>query len=112
RSYWSEKANEVADEMGLTTAEFPKIITIDSSQGQESFMTIIDGSIKYRDRLGFMVDEGRCNVALSRAKGVRWVIGGPIAYKPRRFQGEAGRSYFPQLYDELQRKGMVHRFAV
>lgn len=44
--------------MGLTTAEFPKviefpkIITIDSSQGQESFMTIIDGSIKYRHRFG------------------------------------------------------------
>lgn len=58
-----------------------------------------------------MVDEGRCNVALSRSKHVRWVIGGPIAYNPSRHQREADRSYFPQLYDELARKGMVQRFA-
>ncbi|KAI6818017.1 hypothetical protein KC340_g14108 [Hortaea werneckii] len=117
RSYWSEKAKKIADEMGLTTAEFPKviefpkIITIDSSQGQESFMTIIDGSIKYRHRFGFMVDEGRCNVALSRSKHVRWVIAGPISSRSGRNQGPAARSYFPKLYDELEAEGMVHRFA-
>ncbi|RMX89572.1 hypothetical protein D0869_00763 [Hortaea werneckii] len=100
KRYWNEKASEVAKRLGLATTGLPKIITIAPSQGQESFMTIIDGSINYRHRL-----------ALSRAKGVRWVIGGPIAYNPFRIQGEADVSPFPQLYDELQQKGMVHRFA-
>lgn len=60
---------------------------------------------------GFMIEKDRCNVALSRAKGIRWVIGGPIAYNPFRIQREADVSPFPQLYDELQQKGMVHRFT-
>lgn len=58
-----------------------------------------------------MVEKGRCNVALSRAKGVRWVIGGPISSRSGRNQGHAARSYFPKLYDELEAKGMVHSFA-
>ncbi|KAI7466273.1 hypothetical protein KC351_g14569 [Hortaea werneckii] len=112
KHYWNMKASEVARKSRLATTELPKIITIDASQGQESLMTIIDGSIKYRDRLGFMVEEGRCNVALSRATGVRWVIGGPISSRSGRNQGRAARSYFPKLYDELEAKGMVHRFAM
>ncbi|KAI7371119.1 hypothetical protein KC354_g790 [Hortaea werneckii] len=112
KHYWNMKASEVARKSRLATTELPKIITIDASQGQESLMTIIDGSIKYRDRLWFMVEEGRCNVALSRATGVRWVIGGPISSRSGRNQGRAARSYFPKLYDELEAKGMVHRFAM
>ncbi|KAI7090632.1 hypothetical protein KC356_g1315 [Hortaea werneckii] len=112
KHYWNMKASEVARKSRLATTELPKIITIDASQGQESLMTIIDGSIKYRDRLGFMVEEGRCNVALSRATGVRWLIGGPISSRSGRNQGRAARIYFPKLYDELEAKGMVHRFTV
>ncbi|KAI6886303.1 hypothetical protein KC360_g2948 [Hortaea werneckii] len=114
---WEEKAEMLRKKLNLTraelpkiTAELPKIMTIDSSQGQESFMTIIDGSIKYRHLLGFMVDKNRCNVALSRATDIRWVIGGPIAHDPSRIQGEADTSPFPQLYDELEAEGKVHRF--
>lgn len=58
-----------------------------------------------------MAEKGRCNVALSRAKGVRWVIGGPMSYCPWGFQEEAAESPFPQLYDELQPEGKVHRFS-
>ncbi|RMY58384.1 hypothetical protein D0863_12283 [Hortaea werneckii] len=108
---WEEKAEIVREAENLTRAELPKIMTIDSNQGQESFMTIIDGSFKYRDRVGFMAEKRRCNVALSRAKGVRWVISGPMSYDPLGFQREAAKSPFPQLHDELQPKGMVHLFA-
>ena len=58
-----------------------------------------------------MADEGRCNVALSRAKGVRWVISGPMSYHPWRSHKQADNSPFPKLHDELQPKGMVHLFA-
>ncbi|KAI6869388.1 hypothetical protein KC323_g2749 [Hortaea werneckii] len=108
---WEEKAEIVREAENLTRAELPKIMTIDSNQGQESFMTIIDGSFKYRDRVGFMAEKRRCNVALSRAKGVRWVMSGPMSYDPLGFQKEAAKSPFPQLHDELQPKGMVHLFA-
>ncbi|KAI6816279.1 hypothetical protein KC365_g15540 [Hortaea werneckii] len=111
KHYWEEKADIVREAWNLTRAELPKIMTIDLNQGQESFMTIIDGSFKYRDRVGFMAEKGRCNVALSRAKGVRWVIGGPMSYCPWGFQEEAAESPFPQLYDELQPEGKVHRFS-
>ncbi|KAI7278585.1 hypothetical protein KC345_g5885 [Hortaea werneckii] len=107
---WEEKAEIVREAENLTRAELPKIMTIDSNQGQESFMTIIDGSFKYRDRVGFIADEGRCNVALSRAKAVRWVISGPMSYHPWGSHKQADNSPFPKHHDELQRKGMVHRF--
>lgn len=60
---------------------------LDSSQGMESFMVIFDGSMQAFKSLGFMEDPGRVNVALTRAKAVRWVIGGQLldsqTYRPK-----------------------------
>lgn len=35
-----------------TNAWYPKVVTIDGSQGQESFMVVVDGSFQKRDRMG------------------------------------------------------------
>lgn len=35
-----------------TDSWYPKVVTIDGSQGQESFMVVVDGSFQKRDRMG------------------------------------------------------------
>ena len=59
--------------------QLPKVITIDSSQGTEAPFTIIDCSVQQwlRDTdIGFVDDDCRINVAMTRAQEVRWVLGG------------------------------------
>lgn len=36
----------------LTTADMPRVLTVDASQGQESFMVIFDGSFQKGDQIG------------------------------------------------------------
>lgn len=64
---------------GAPMSHLPKVITIDSSQGTEAPVTIIDCSVQQflRDAdIGFVDDDCRINVAMTRAQDVRWVLGG------------------------------------
>ena len=101
---------------------------MDASQGQESFMVILDGSYQHGDRIGqsflnaaqslnasvltkagFMVDEGRFNVAITRAKEVFWTIGGGMTNDSWNAIGPANN--LPTRYrGELDIAGHVHRF--
>lgn len=36
----------------LTSADMPRVLTVDASQGQESFMVIFDGSFQHADVIG------------------------------------------------------------
>lgn len=46
-------------------------------------MVVFDGSCQHGDVLGFVEDVGRCNVAITRAKEVFWMIGGSMDNKHR-----------------------------
>jgi len=58
-----------------------------------------------------MTDRGRCNVAMTRAQGVFWIIGGALEVKNPRFAGEE-LSPFPKLKKEMEQLGRVHRMGV
>ncbi|KXT08633.1 hypothetical protein AC579_6564 [Pseudocercospora musae] len=66
----------------IPDSQLPRIATIDSSQGTEAPVTIIDCSVqKYDPRrrqadIGFVDDDKRMNVAMTRAQEVRWILGG------------------------------------
>jgi superfamily I DNA and/or RNA helicase len=53
---------------------------------------------------GFTKDPGRCNVAMTRAKEVFWMLGGPLSY--------GTLSPFPKLKVLMGVKGQVHRFQI
>lgn len=87
----------------LTTRELPNVMTIDSSQGTEATITIVDCSVQqYRkdsdigkisdrvcdrdrsnDLTGFIDDDRRINVAMTRAQEVRWFLGGSCSADER-----------------------------
>lgn len=73
----------LANDSSLDKDDMPRVLTVDSSQGEESMMVIFDGSFQHGNRIGFMVDPGRTNVAITRAKEVYWVIGGSMSADPR-----------------------------
>ncbi|KAF7198583.1 Helicase SEN1 [Pseudocercospora fuligena] len=70
----------------IPDSQLPRIATIDSSQGAEAPVTIIDCSVqKYDPRrrradIGFVDDDKRMNVAMTRAQEVRWILGGNCEY--------------------------------
>ncbi|KAF2725750.1 hypothetical protein K431DRAFT_299492 [Polychaeton citri CBS 116435] len=106
--HWSALASRKAKELGLPTKHLPRIVMLDASQGQESFMVIFDGSLQFADRLGFLLDAGRCNVATTRAQGVFWMIGGRMSYRRRSKPTLEGNMYFPLYRKELEEKNMLH----
>ena len=58
-----------------------------------------------------MTDRGRCNVAVTRAKGVYWIVGGDLglAHPGNRFDP---LSPFPKLKNEMAKLKRVHKLAV
>ncbi|GAM34882.1 hypothetical protein TCE0_015f02759 [Talaromyces pinophilus] len=68
RALYLEYLNVLKQRTGLPLAELPRIKTIDSMQGHESDIVLLDWVNLYGDRLGFLDDNRRINVALSRAR--------------------------------------------
>ncbi|KAK4888950.1 hypothetical protein LTR27_012230 [Elasticomyces elasticus] len=93
-----------------TQSDMPRILTVDASQGQEATMVIFDGSCQHRDVLGFVNDDGRCNVAITRAKEVFWMIGGKMDLKDNR-NNLAKTATVVKYKSELARMNKVHPFA-
>ncbi|KAK3654018.1 hypothetical protein LTR56_003453 [Elasticomyces elasticus] len=93
-----------------TQSDMPRILTVDASQGQEATMVIFDGSCQHRDVLGFVNDDGRCNVAITRAKEVFWMVGGKMEIKDRR-NIAAKSATLVKYKNELELMGKCHRFA-
>ena len=63
----------------LSRAYFPIIMTIDVAQRHEATMTITDCAVQGvegKSDIGFIAYYGRFNVGVTRAKEVRWAIGG------------------------------------
>ena len=90
---------------------YSRYLTIDAAQGQESFMVVMDGSFQHRDEIGFVTDRGRCNVAMTRAKGVFWVIGGSMECR-RAANRAKPLSPFPKLKMQMGRLGRVHKIVL
>lgn len=85
--YQDEIVAILARNPNLKKVDMPRVLTVDASQGQESFMVIFDGSFQHGDVLGFVVDKGRINVAITRAKEAFWIIGGSMQLRfPRDVQ--------------------------
>lgn len=80
--YQNQISTLLANDRSLDKDDMPRVLTVDSSQGEESMMVIFDGSFQHGNRIGFMEDRGRTNVAITRAKEVFYVIGGNMARMP------------------------------
>ncbi|KAK4554491.1 hypothetical protein LTR86_008345 [Recurvomyces mirabilis] len=82
---WSEASNDIRRKNNLALDDMPTICTIDSSQGREATIVIIDCSVQTDEKnytsIGFVDDPRRMNVAMTRAKEVRIFIGGRCAEK-------------------------------
>ncbi len=71
-------------------------------------MVFFDASAQFGDRIGFMSNANRFNVAITRAKGVLWMLGGSMKVR--------GRDPEPNLMTmykkELDFEGQTHHFDV
>jgi hypothetical protein len=104
---YQDRINEMLrKDKSLTIEDMPRVLTVDASQGQESFMVIFDGSCQYGDILGFVDDVGRCNVAITRAQEVFWMIGGSMRLK----HGDRPLALITKYKRELEEAKRVHRF--
>ena len=92
-------------------------------------MVIMDGSFQHRDERqmgmflnilskfetivltigGFMTDPGRCNVAMTRAKGVFMIIGGALDLRYRDNANDP-LSPFVKLKKFMEERNRVHKF--
>ncbi|EMC93486.1 hypothetical protein BAUCODRAFT_243573 [Baudoinia panamericana UAMH 10762] len=99
--YCTKRDELLKRDASLTLADMPRILTVEASQGEESTMVVLDGSFQFGDAIGFMDDKGRCNVALTRAKEVLWVLGGRMGMKVK---GEH-RSYSARTLLEMFERG-------
>ena len=68
---------------GWRSEEIPALITVDSSQGREWQHIIFDivNTDAEGGGLGFLRDNRRANIALTRAKEVIWIVGGAMSGK-------------------------------
>ncbi|USW54916.1 Putative P-loop containing nucleoside triphosphate hydrolase, DNA2/NAM7 helicase, helicase [Septoria linicola] len=86
RSCWQQALKQMMRKNQMSPRELPNVITIDSSQGTEAPITIIDCSVQQflkSSDLGFVDDNRRINVAMTRAQEVRWVLGGDCSANQR-----------------------------
>ncbi|KAM3419821.1 hypothetical protein BST61_g3152 [Cercospora zeina] len=86
RFCWQQALKHLMRVHKLTAKELPNVMTIDSSQGTEATITIVDCSVQqYRkdSDIGFIDDDRRINVAMTRAQEVRWFLGGSCSADER-----------------------------
>ncbi|PPJ54571.1 hypothetical protein CBER1_06638 [Cercospora berteroae] len=108
RTKYTECMHGLQEEQGFGNEWYPRIISVDGSKGHTATMTIFDGSMKYGDRMGFLKDAGRCNVAMTRATEVFWMIGGSLLPMGN-FADEDAPFY--QLREQLMSTGQVIQCA-
>ncbi|KAL1643460.1 hypothetical protein SLS58_004819 [Diplodia intermedia] len=81
REEYDDRILRLRREKNLTSSEVPQTATIDSYQGHETDIILLDlvntRAGKAAD-IGFIKDDRRANVAITRAKKVLWIIGGPF----------------------------------
>ncbi|SMR52371.1 unnamed protein product [Zymoseptoria tritici ST99CH_3D1] len=88
--------------------DVPRVLTIDSSMGKESCMVIFDGSCQDGDKVGFLSEDTRMAVAITRSSDVFWIVGGAMRVDgPEKWGNNLIRKY--KL--ELDRKDQVSRFT-
>lgn len=104
--YQNRIATLLAQHSYLDQDDMPRVLTVDSSQGEESMMVVFDGSFQHGNRIGFMVDRGRSNVAITRAKEVFWIIGGSMSPMP----GGSNRSNLLRDYKRVLNGKHCHVF--
>ncbi|KAM3419972.1 hypothetical protein BST61_g3288 [Cercospora zeina] len=107
RTKYIECMHGLQEEQGFGSEWYPRVMSIDGSKGHTATMAFFDGSMLYGDRMGFLKDAKRCNVAMTRAKEVFWMIGGSLLSK-RNEADEAAPFY--RLREYLMQTGQVIDF--
>jgi len=86
RQLYSTLMVQAAKTGGFDVNEFPRIEIVDSFQGKDSRMVILDLVVTSGDALGFMIDEKRMNVSCTRAMEVFWMVGNRDLLEAERFE--------------------------
>ncbi|CAK1363848.1 unnamed protein product [Cercospora beticola] len=107
RTKYTECMHGLQEEQGLDNDWYPRIMSVDGSKGHTAAMAFFDGSMEHGDRMGFLKDPKRCNVAMTRATEVFWMIGGPLLRKNYEDDEEAP---FYKLRQQLAATGQVIDF--
>lgn len=102
---WHEAMAHLQRKYNIPTAQMPRILTIDSSQGAEASVCMIDCSVQEyssesrRKDIGFCDDDKRMNVAMTRAQEVRWFLGGSCSVS-QRAPGQADTPAYVRFKEE------------
>lgn len=117
RRYWIDAAQHIQRKYKIPNIQLPKITTIDSSQGTEAEVVFLDCSVqeyspltKHRD-IGFVDDDKRMNVAMTRAKEVRWILGGSCSVRSRS-RGEPNTPAYVRHREEIKEISSVRTTRV
>ncbi|KAF2163913.1 hypothetical protein M409DRAFT_25690 [Zasmidium cellare ATCC 36951] len=110
---WCEqRIYKLKKQQNLPHSHYPKVLTIDAAQGEEATMVLMDGSMQYSELPKFLTDKGRANTAMTRARDVFWILGGPLHSKAPDYNSFsfAEDESFVKLKSELHMTGQVHCF--
>ncbi|SMR52400.1 unnamed protein product [Zymoseptoria tritici ST99CH_3D1] len=109
KNLYQEAMSHLQKKHQLPACQLPQLLTIDSSQGCEAPVTIIDCAVQQYDprlkykHVGFVDDDKRMNVAFTRSQDIRWVIGGGCSIALRKSRSkEVDTPAYVRYRDEVE----------
>lgn len=119
RALYNEVLRDLHMATNLPFAELPHVETVDSMQGHVSDVVIVDWVVGYYDRLGFLKDDRRVNVALTRCRSSLIVVShqsgnDDFEFNPGKISDRMLGQKWPELsehWNELIRKNLVIDFT-
>jgi superfamily I DNA and/or RNA helicase len=79
----------------------PDVLTVDSAQGREAAVVLLSTVRTSSRSLGFVADERRLNVSLTRAQSALWIVGRANALR--------GQGAWGDLMNFVEKKKLIQK---